>query len=120
MLASQTPGEPSSNSCRHKPLHGFITTRCCRHVLDEGAHRLKSTIYDEQQYGSGGGLHASRPLSRDKEASYQQRIIDLENQVLLISRSGGLKAGEVWIVWCGPARSVQQMLTCNASVTAHL
>lgn len=56
----------------------------CRHVLDEGAHRLKLAVYDELHSGGVGAIKAQggRPgLTGDKEASYQQRIIDLENQV---------------------------------------
>jgi hypothetical protein len=43
---------------------------------------LKTAVYDELHSGSGGTIGAARTgLSREKEASYQQRIMDLENQV---------------------------------------
>ena len=57
---------------------------CCRHALDDGAHRLKTAVYDELHHSGGGAIkaQAGRPgMPADKEAGYQQRIQDLENQV---------------------------------------
>ncbi len=53
-------------------------------MLDEGASRLKSAVYDaENLHTAAATPTAARhiALTRAKEASYQKRIMDLESQV---------------------------------------